>query len=334
MLKNLNRWLGRLAVFLVVFIGPQVYVPQAYSQQVYDQQVYDQQGPTELGVKTAEGSTLCPAISCDCNAITLPKWRERCQAAELKNKQDCAQNQGVPRQYCTLHGPKGVPIAINAIKPEVASVTQEALENYKRQVVMLIWAIQEDLDNIQAREQRQLFSEAMQVHRLLDQNIERLFLAQASAAEGERTRVGPQAAANVWREYREELTAIIIAFNAYKDMLWVNHNKAGEAVSQKAYRVLAMRMGRSASTLSEHYALAYVGEGDERGAALAWAKAAREAASLATKEQLTTNHSKRIAFYSNEAAARWYRAAFYWMQLGEENSIANSLLQAEQGLLP
>ncbi|WP_394202827.1 hypothetical protein [Marinagarivorans algicola] len=277
----------------------------------------------------AKGAAICPAVKCDCGAIKSTSWQQRCLAAELKVKQHCAANQGVPKQYCTLHGPDATPIAITVARPAVPATTAKTLRLHQRQASVLMWSIKDDLDNVRGREQEQSFGDALQVLKLLDRNIERLYLTQYRAAEGERQRVSDNAAEAIWREYREELGDLVVAFHGYAKVLWSKMHTVKEPAKQKAYRILAMRVGRSASTLSEQYAQAYAGEGNAEGAAKAWQHSALIASDLMAKEQATSNSRKRVAYYRYQSAARWNRASFYWMETTKTDQLTHSIQTAE-----
>ncbi len=277
-----------------------------------------------------QGAVICPAVNCDCSAIALALWQQRCLAAELKVKQNCVANQGVPKQYCTLHGPNATPVAITIARPAVPATTIQSLRLHQHQATILMWSVKDDLDNVRRREQEQSFGDALQVLKLLDRNIDRLYLTQRHAAEGERQRVGNSAAEAIWREYREELGDLVVAFHGYTKVLWSKMHTVKEPAKQKAYRILAMKVGRSASTLSEQHAQAYVGEGSAEGAAKAWQRSALIAADLMAKEQATSNSRKRVAYYRYQSAARWNRASFYWMGDGQKEKIVSAIAQAER----
>ena len=197
---------------------------------------------------------------------------------------------------------------------------------------MLLWSVKDDLDNVQRREQQAFFGDALQVHKLLENNVERLYATQWRLAEGERQRTDDAAAQALWREYRDELQPVVTSFVTYGELLWNSVGTAKTPQAQKAYRVLAMRVLRTASMLHEHLALAYAGEANTNGAALAWQQAAQMAASLAEKEIATTNKAEHIAYYRYQSAARWNRASFYWMDAKDEARIESAVKNAEQAL--
>ena len=276
---------------------------------------------------------LCPLVNCDCGAISLPDWQAQCVSAEKSVKAACVANGGKPQQYCGLQGPAASPVALSTINTEVAATTLKTLRQYKRQVVMLMWSVKDDIDNVRYREERQFFGDALQVHKLLDQNIERLYITQRSAAEGERLRKGDAEAEALWREYRAEMVDVVTQFEAYGEMLWGKFVKAQAPKEKKAYRLLAMRILRSASQLSEYVAFAYVGEGDVKASALAWQQSARLTQNLLTKELGAAANDKHIAYYRYQAAGRWNRASYYWMEANEQPRIEEAVKQAEGALV-
>ena len=272
---------------------------------------------------------LCPLVNCDCEVISLPIWQEQCLSAEKSIKAACAANEGKPQQYCGLQGPAASPVALSTINREVTATTLKTLRQYKRQVVMLMWSVKDDLDNVRYREERQFFGDALQVHKLLNQNIERLYSTQRNAAEGDRLRKGDAEAEILWRDYRAEIVDVVAQFEAYGEVLWGKFANAQTVKEKKAYRLLTMRILRSASQLSEHLAFAYVGEGNIKASALAWQQAARVSQNLLTKEQESAANNKHIAYYRYQAAGRWNRASYYWMEANEQPLIEEAVKQAE-----
>ncbi|HEY7772365.1 MAG TPA: hypothetical protein VIC26_04235 [Marinagarivorans sp.] len=260
-------------------------------------------------------------------------WQQKCLAAEREIKAICADNDGKPTQYCGLQGPDASPVAILSPRPEVPSITLQTLTQHNRQVVMLLWSVKDDLDNVRYREERAFYGDALQVHKLLDKNIERLYLTQYKAAEGERQRKGDAEAQALWRDYRLELADVLKEFEAYGEMLWGKFNNADTDKGQKAYRLLAMRILRSASQLSEHVASAYAGEGDNKAAALAWQRSARVAQNLVTKEQASEDNPKHLAYYRFQTAARWNRASYYWLESKDEAQAEATAEAAEAAVL-
>ena len=275
----------------------------------------------------------CPAIACDCQAISSATWQQKCFEAEQKIKAICAENGGKPTQYCGLQGPDASPVAILSPRPSVPPTTLQTLAQHNRQVVMLLWSVKDDLDNVGYREERAFYGDALQVHKLLDQNIERLYLTQYKAAEGERQRKGDTEAQALWREYRLEVADVLQAFEAYGEILWEKYSSAESDKGQKAYRLLAMRIWRSASQLSEQVASAYAEEGNTKEAAAAWQRSARLAQNLATKEQQAEANPKHLAYYRYQSAGRWNRASYYWMESKNEAQAATSVEAAEAAVL-
>ncbi len=276
---------------------------------------------------------LCPLVNCNCDAISLPAWQKKCTNAEQSIKATCVANGDTPQQYCGLQGPAASPVALSTINKEVSATTLKTLRQHKRQVVMLLWSVNDDLDNVRYREERQFFGDALQVHKLLNQNIKRLYTTQRNAAEGERLRKGDAEAESLWRDYRAEIVDVVAQFEAYGEVLWVKYGNAQTPKEKKAYRLLAMRVLRSASQLSEHLAFAYVGEGDVKASALAWQQSARLAQNLLTKEQSSTAKHKHIAYYRYKAAGRWNRASYYWMEANEQPLVEEAVQQAEGALV-
>jgi hypothetical protein len=276
---------------------------------------------------------LCPAVNCDCSAFSLLPWREKCEQAERPVKEACAANGGVPQYYCGLHGPAAMPtpieLSLNLPDPSAATPTLQAITQNKRQVVMLFWSVKDDLDNIRTREESKFFGDALQVHKLLDQNIDRMFRIQRLAAASEQQLKGDAEAKVIWRDYRDELSDVVAQFEGYGDVLWSKYRASSDPSSKQAYSLLAKRILRSASTLSEQLALAETSAGTASSSALAWQRSARIAKLLLENEIESTNNAQHVAFYRNQCAGRWNRASFYWLEAKDESKTEEAIKAAE-----
>lgn len=276
----------------------------------------------------------CPKVNCDCGALDTLKWQEACAAAEKLAIAACVANGGEPARYCSLHGPDATPVALSTEIPAVAPDSLKNARVYKRQAVMLLWSVNDDLANIRSREEKGAFGEALQVHKLLESNVDRLFAQQYRAAESELSRDNVAAATEIWQDYRDEITDTLAEFEAYSDVLWDSYKRAEEGSrEQKAYRLLAMRMLRTASKVAEHVALARVGENMTKEAALAWQQAAYLGQKLIERELASNANPQHLAFYQNQAAARWNRASFYWASAKNEQRAEQALTSAS-ALMP
>lgn len=281
---------------------------------------------TTYAPSIAAEEVACPKVNCDCSALEAPKWRESCLAAEQQAKAACVANGGEPARYCSLHGPEATPVALSTEFPTIDDDSLKSAKLYKRQAVMLLWSVNDDLVNTRNREEKGAFGEALQVHKLLEANVDRLFAQQYRAAESERSRNDTTSAIGIWQDYRKDITDTLVEFEAYSDVLWDRFKRAEEGSrDQKAYRLLAMRMLRTTSNVAEHLALARTGEGQAKEAAAAWQQAANIAQKLIERELESSANAQHLAYYQNQAAARWNRASYYWVSAKEE-------LRAEQAL--
>lgn len=282
----------------------------------------------------AADEPACPKVNCDCSALEAPKWRESCLAAEQQAIAACAANGGEPTRYCSLHGPQATPVALSTELPATDGDSLKNARLYKRQAVMLLWSVNDDLVNTRNREEKGAFGEALQVHKLLDSNVDRLFAQQYRAAESERSRNDTTSAIGIWQDYRKDITDTLVEFEAYSDVLWDRFKRAeGGSRDQKAYRLLAMRMLRTTSKVAEHLALARAGEGQARDTAGAWQQAANIAQKLIERELGSNANPQHLAYYQNQAAARWNRASYYWVSAKEEQRAEQALASAS-ALLP
>lgn len=271
----------------------------------------------------------CPKVNCDCEALVAGKWQEACLAAEREAVAACVANGGTPARYCTLHGPEATPIALTTDLTAIDTENLKSARLYKRQAVMLLWSVNDDLVNTRDREEKGVFGEALQVHKLLDGNVDRLFTQQFLAAQSETAKNNKTAAVGIWEDYRKDVTDTLVEFEAYSDVLWDRFARASEGSrDQKAYRILSMRMLRTTSKLAEHIALAREEEAVNKDAALAWQKAAGVAQKLIERELASGANAQHLAYYQNQAAARWNRASYYWINSKEESRAEQALASA------
>lgn len=284
-------------------------------------------------LSAAESNNSCPAVDCDCEAIAQPQWQAQCLKAQAQTYSACAANGGVPTQYCTLQGPNAKPVAFAASKPVLDNITAETLQRDKRQLVMLNWSISDDFERINEREKQGAFGDALQIIKLLEENVERLFTTQWQAAEGARQIAGDAAAVQVWLKYHAALTVIVDRLDNYGNELWQKYEQAAvNSREQKAYSVLSMRVLRLTNLGREHLALASAGEGDAKTAAEAWQQAALQSMNLMRKEMDTSGRPERVDYYRYQAATRWHQASFYWMNTQNDERIADSIAAANRVL--
>jgi hypothetical protein len=118
-------------------------------------------------------------------------------------------------------------------------------------------------------------------------------------------------------------------------VLWNAALAAEETRAKKATQALSLKAARLAANIYEQGADLY-GSGNMHGsAASSWQKAADISRLLIGYETSTDNNPKIVTFYQAQAAARFNRASYYWLQ-NKENEVlaAASVRNAEKILQP
>ena len=259
-----------------------------------------------------DDSIQCPAVDCDCQAISIKAWIDSCREREQFIKQACKMNHGIPRHYCGLHGPQAKPLAIETQLPEVPPISEELLQRHQQQLDLITPAIFRHINAIRQQEQKGNLYEAVYRQRVLSHTIEHMLTLQIRTAEGERKRLGGIAANALWRNHMERINGLAQRLDAYGEDIWVKVQNTTKPEYRQAYRVLAMHLFKNASQIADHQAMAEEAISHHARAANAWLFSAQLTQRVLSKELASTNNAARVRDYTEKSIARWNRASYHW----------------------
>ncbi len=309
-------------------------------------QVSDAASTPVQGESRRNGLAACPTVNCDCAAMANAQWQHACRKAEQQTQAACTANGGIPNQFCTLQGPNAIPTPFEFTRPAVVAVTAEDRVLGQKHLTVLLWSLWDLRDNLLAREEQGRVAEALDLAKLLDHNLSRVVLAQWQLAEGERARAGDAAAKKLWQAYADEIAEPTALLEQYGRLLWQKTFDAEQATDlvpgtpealESANRLrqqakLALNLLRASSRLHEQLAEAKAGAGLWVQAAEQWQQAAVLSLDLQRFELAYPGDADRARYDAYEAAARWYRASFYWIQAQEDTRTRKAVAEAEQVL--
>lgn len=278
----------------------------------------------------------CPAIQCDCGSLTSERWQALCQAREQNIKAECAEAGGIPQSYCGVHGPKGKPLAlsINVVEPPDAAEDAEQVQTLNRQIGTQLWSLRHDLNIIKTRHEEGQFNQAVQVARLLERNVETLFAQQRSALLGAEAFSGGSEHIKLARTYREDSLSFAGDLDTFAQALWQEFEQAGnEQRVRLANKVLSFRLSRLVAQTLEQAAYLSSASKDHSETARIWQRSAGVAERLVDWQMASDNQQEHKEFYREQAAARWHRATYYWLQSNDAERAVASTQSAQEVLL-
>jgi hypothetical protein len=271
----------------------------------------------------------CPAVNCDCAAIQDAQWRQTCEAREAQVINDCLANQGKPKTFCGLHGPKAFPVSIS-LQPQNIPVVSDAqdFDTLRQLITTQTWSLDESFKVLQSREQAQQFGDAIQVLSLLERDTERLHGLHRQALSRLQQAQKPVELQEQGASFSGDTLALAKKMRTYSEQLWQSAQAAKNERALKAYRALSLKSGRLAAEIYEFAADLYSETGKIQDSALAWQAAAEVAQSLVAWERAGDNKPQHVEFYQAQAAARWHRATYLWLGVGNQEAVRNSSQRA------
>lgn len=278
------------------------------------------------GVAAADS---CPAVACDCTGLPSEAWRQECQKIEVELKASCIANQQVPKGFCGLHGPdaRPLPLATQLNPVDLISLAPE-IAVLEKQLSTAHWSLEDDLASLQKQLDAGNWSSLQAVAKLFDTHTDAAFvlLRQISASWLQLNRPG-------------QAEDVAVSFAKKSRRLTENSQKLATAIWQMAKSAqgedirlrqsLAQRVLRTAGKLQEHQAFALAIR-DQNAAARAWQDAARIAEQQVQLEMAGAQKIEYIAFYRQQASARWNRASLYWALAKNDNKAQEARRQAQE----
>ncbi len=271
----------------------------------------------------AGSNKQCPQVDCACESITDNRWRDLCLAREAQVIGECVANQGKPKTFCGMHGPAGFPVATTLQAQKYAAPpSHQDVPVLQQLIATQIWSLNESLSALKNREKAQQFGDAIQVLGLLERDSEKLYALHVQVI-GELQRVGrTKDVRELAEDYARETADRALQLKTYSDQLWqTSQNASAEQRLRKAYGALAFKSARLAAATYEYSGDIYGRAAVDNAAAVAWQSAAELAQILQRWEAETENKPQHLEFYQAQAAARWHRATYQWLKVGDTPAV-------------
>jgi len=277
-----------------------------------------------LSTSAAIAGNQCPAVDCDCSAFNEPSWRILCEVNESKVKAECASNGGQPLSYCRLHGPESKPVALSVKASDLPRLPDGAKEEQMiakvEQINTTIWSLVHDFKAATNYQKEGKLELVYQTLKIVEGNAEKLFYLEREAVEEHKIKNKKQEAKKLalsydkgWRDLAnnmEKLSEIMI-------------QQKVDAKNNAKNRQIANKIARVAATVEEYSGHILAEAELNESAARAWQLSASIAEQLVYRSIADRSSEKYVNFYREQAAARWHRAAYYW--LASENKEESQL---------
>lgn len=267
----------------------------------------------------------CPAVNCDCDAIAEPQWKAVCVTREAKVIDDCVANQGRPKSFCGVHGPNATPLALSLKADKSAPSTNEPVDVIQKLIAAQAWSLDESFNVLKNRAGAQQYGDAIQVANLLERDTERLY-SQHRQVEKTYRQSGQEKEAREFLNSAAQATADRArALSDYSQKIWQESDSADSDRDRKAQRALAFKLARLSGVVFEYSADLYALAPVAAKSAETWQSAAELSKLLESWEQGTEAKSQHLAFYRAQAASRWHRATYHWLQSGRQDAADTAL---------
>ncbi len=284
----------------------------------------------------SNGGEICPAINCDCSTLPTEKWVQVCRQYEAHIKDECAANANTPKNYCSIHGEKGFPVAL-AIEPsreKAADIAVREPKEVEKKIEVIVWALQSDLSTAEKMIEKTQFAKASQMLKLIENNLDNVFqyyesLEAAIIVSDKNEDAKQKAISKLWVDYSDKVLEFAVNMEKFSSMLEVDVKHAETPKLRKIYGVLATRAFRVTGKAYEHGGYSYGKALDHEDAAKSWRLAADVSVHLVDFGKTNSVSDSGLRYNELQAAARLQRASYHWMLENEEEG-ANALLQKSQ----
>lgn len=276
----------------------------------------------------------CPQVDCDCQAFEQAQWRNLCEANETAVRVECAEHDGNPQSYCGLHGPHASPLPLS-ITPitGVEALTENQITDLNKQVATQLWSLNDDLKTVMLREELAQFGDALQILKLFESNVSGLMDLQNRSLAGAGGLDSPQAKIILATDYATSTMKLAENLDNSSQSFWQSYQASAQgSKAQRGYRLLTFRAARLAGTVYEQAAQLQAEAEQYEQAARAWQTAANRAERLVEWVAIADGDPRHIAFYREQASARWHRATYHWLQKSDQEQAQRATQQALQVL--
>ncbi len=258
----------------------------------------------------------CPLVDCDCSALVVGEWRKDCRDQEKDLVKACVANKGKPTSYCRLQGLDAFPVALSVKPKQHDTLDRAGIRAAEKQIESLNWSARQDLQMTAELEQRQEYAAALGLYKGREKSLAKAHRLRQQIAQSHAALKDEEAAIDFWRDVtkasrsnglNEELGEIEALWSA-----WQSQQLSGE--QKRGIQLLALRKLRNLGNDTERLADAYSRSRQIERAAQHWQRAADMAEQLSGWMKQVKGKPTHIRYFRNQAAARWHKAALFWVQ--------------------
>jgi len=275
----------------------------------------------------------CPAINCDCGGLPEASWQDTCRAHEYSIKNKCAKHNGVPQDFCGLHGLKATPLPLVSEYPEVKIVPKDELDGRHEKVMEFFNTLNLEIDSIKRKVSALDFKNALKIVKMLDSHQDKMFLEQRTLTSSWFVYGDHGEATAAWKKYAKASEGLSEEIFAYGRELWSKYEVETNETKKKAFKVLAFKTLRAAGKEFEMAGHAYGASNANKAAALAWKSGSEVSKALMEAKRASKSDISHVTFYQYQAASRLHRASYYF-GLDERKTDALEALSVAQDIAP
>lgn len=291
-------------------------------------------GFSSYGMAAQDGANnICPAVNCDCSALPDSAWQDTCRAHEYSIKNKCVKNNGVPQDFCALHGPRAKPLPLVADFSEVKVVPQTELKERHEKAMEFYNTLNLEVDSIKRKVSALDFKSALNILKMLDSHQDKIFVEQRTLTSSWFVYDMHDDASSAWKQYGKASEGLGEEIFAFGRELWAKYEAEPNDTKKKAYKVLAFKTLRAAGKEFEMAGHAYGGGNSNRAAAQAWRSGADVSKAMMKAKLESQSEKSHVTFYQFQAASRLHRASYYF-GLDERKSDALEALSIAQEIAP
>jgi len=281
------------------------------------------------GKISAGGS--CPAVQCDCTSLPTESWRVTCSVQEKKLVNQCIANAGTPTDYCIVHGPSGFPVPV-ALELDQHSFgqTDNGIDEEIKLSEAVQWALHSDTESFNRLVKLKSYAKAGAVLKIIDRNLATIFNKQRKISLAYEMNDDYDNAEKVWKSNSEQTLVKAERMKAVGVSLWKKRSSGVDAETDKALRILSLKMLRTTSKAYEVVARGYANAGLDEEAAKSWKSASDVSSTILAHRRSDAAPKKHIEYYSKQAAMRLMRASYYWEMGKRPEDAQNSIKMAGQ----
>ncbi|MFL0808858.1 MAG: hypothetical protein K6L76_00450 [Agarilytica sp.] len=256
----------------------------------------------------------CPAIDCDCSALSQESWVKTCEQHEARIQKACVENGNTPKDYCAVHGPSAKPLPLSLEINEYKNDASVKASAVKEELGGATWAMTSDIDSAIKAYDEKAYARTLKILKLINGSSDKAFQLQLQLAALLSTEDSKRAYNSSWKKYSKGVKPAAEKLEIFGSRLASLISTASTKKEQKIFSVLSQKALRIAGKNYEHVGYGDGQSGRDGSAAKTWSKAAKISSKIAQANRDVSGTARAIKFAEYQAAARLHRASFHWLR--------------------